>query len=215
MNNPKLVPLIINFKEKKVVIFGGGDVGERKAKLFSKYAPTIVISKDFTENLLNLANEIPNLKLQTIDISMDSKIENIIADSFLVIPATNNLELNEHIIKIAQSKNKLVNRVDDIGDVVVPSLIKRGDIVISISTLGHSPALSKYIRKKIENIITEDYANMYRLQNEIRELLKKRIEDQKKRKEILWNILKDENIWNSLKEDYEKAYKYALRYIKE
>jgi precorrin-2 dehydrogenase/sirohydrochlorin ferrochelatase len=99
------------------------------------------------------------------------------------------------------------------GDIVVPSVIKRGDIVIGISTLGQSPALSKYIRLRIEEVITPGFAGMSRLQNEIREILKTRVEDQKKRKKILWSIINDDEVWTALGESYDKAYMLASKHI--
>ena len=101
-----------------------------------------------------------------------------------------------------------------IGDIIVPSVIRRGDIVIGISTAGQSPALSKYIRQKIEEVITPEFAQMSRLQNEIREILKSSVHDQKKRKEILWNIINDNDIWKGFVESYEKAYINASKHIR-
>jgi precorrin-2 dehydrogenase/sirohydrochlorin ferrochelatase len=54
---------------------------------------------------------------------------------------------------------------------------------------------------------------MSRLQNELREALKSQVHDQKKRKEILWNIINDSDVWSAISESYEKAYKVALKHI--
>jgi precorrin-2 dehydrogenase/sirohydrochlorin ferrochelatase len=124
------------------------------------------------------------------------------------------LIFNEKITNIAKVHRKFINRVDDIGDIIVPSVIRRGDIVIGISTGGQSPALSKYIRRKIEEVITPEFAQMSQLQNEIREKLKSMVDDQKKRKDILWNIINDNDVWNSMRESYEKAYMTASKHIR-
>lgn len=198
------MPLIFNFERRKVVIFGGGPVGERKARLFSEYAPTIVVSKEFTPGLIE-SNRIKLVKIQGE--LTDSQISQHIRESFLVIPATNDPLLNERISNISRGENKLVDRVDAIGDIVVPSIIRRGDILVGISTLGHSPAVSKFLREKIEGIIRPEDVRMVRLQREVRNLLKKKVMDQKERQKILWNIMDDDEVWAGLRESYEKAYK--------
>jgi precorrin-2 dehydrogenase/sirohydrochlorin ferrochelatase len=95
----------------------------------------------------------------------------------------------------------------------VPSVIRRGDIIIGISTTGASPAVSKYIRHKLEDVITPELEQMLRLQNEIREMLKSQVGKQEKRKEILWNIINDTDVWTALGVSYEKAYKVAEKHI--
>jgi precorrin-2 dehydrogenase/sirohydrochlorin ferrochelatase len=123
--------------------------------------------------------------------------------------------LNDKIASIANRSGKLVNRVDDMGDVIVPSFIRRGDIILGISTLGQSPALSKFMRQRLEEVITPEFSQMARLQNEFREMLKLQVKDQKERSEILWNIINDNDVWSAFGESYEKAYKVALKHIVE
>lgn len=209
----EFLPLMIDLNEKEIVIFGGGEVGERKASLFCGHAKVKVISKEFTPGLDIFCEEgkIELIKAKDID---ENEIASFLKNAFIVIPATNDPVFNEKIAKIAKDHGKFINRVDNIGDIIVPSVIKRGDIVIGISTGGQSPALSKYIRQEIEKVITPEFSQMSRLQNEIREKLKSRINDQKKRKDILWNILNDNDVWISLRESYEKAYITASKHIR-
>jgi precorrin-2 dehydrogenase/sirohydrochlorin ferrochelatase len=204
------LPLMLDLKGKEVVIFGGGEVGERKAKLFCEHASVTVVSREFTPLLNSLEGKIKLIKVTDIS---EKEISRYLKDAFIAIPATNDAVLNERIAKLASQSGKLVNRVDDVGDIIVPSVIERGDIVIGISTLGKSPALSKFIRERIEEVVTPEFALMSRLQNELREKLKIRVEDQKKRKEILWNIIHDDKVWAAFRESYDKAYMIALKHI--
>ena len=207
------LPLMLDLKEKEIIIFGGGEVGERKASLFCEFALVIVISKEFTSGL-NGFYEMGKIKLIKVKDITEKDISSYLKKAFIVIPATNDAILNERIAKIARDEGNFVNRVDDIGDIIVPSVIRRGDIVIGISTAGQSPALSKYIRQKIEEVITPEFAQMSRLQNEIRERLKTEVDEQKKRKEILWNIINDNDVWTGFEESYEKAYIIASKHIR-
>ncbi len=207
------LPLMLDLKEKEIAIFGGGEVGERKASLFCEHARVTIISKEFTSGLNRLYDS-GKIKLIKVKDITEKDISSYLKKAFIIIPATNDAILNERIAKIAKDEGKIVNRVDDIGDIIVPSVIRRGDIVIGISTAGQSPALSKYIRQKIEEVITPEFAQMSRLQNEIRERLKTEVDEQKKRKEILWNIINDEDVWTGFEESYEKAYIIASKHIR-
>jgi len=221
MNEKRLLPLLIDMQGREVVVFGGGKVGERKALIFSKYCKTTVISKEFTEKLLTAQNSCGKggfLYLRHVSGPLsDSDISMCLAHAFIAVTATSDTELNDRITYIAHSMGVAVNEVNGVGDVVIPSIIERGDIHICISTLGKSPALSKYTRMQIESVITPAYAQMSRLQAEMRDVLKQNVSDQAKRAEILWEILDDKAIWDavtvSYDDAYKKAYKNAQKYI--
>ncbi|MEL4305481.1 bifunctional precorrin-2 dehydrogenase/sirohydrochlorin ferrochelatase [Methanococcoides sp. LMO-2] len=210
------LPLFIDLSEKKVVIFGGGSVGLRKASLFSEYAQTLVVSADFVPELRDLASS-SSVELVSMDLmsAPDEKLKEFVSDAFLVIPATNIAKLNDRIEKFARMSGALVNRVDMADDVVIPSVIKRGGLTIGISTFGSSPAMSKYTRRKIETFITPQYGDMIRLQDEVRNILKTKVEDQKDRKAILWEILEDRAVWDALEISYEKGYNAAYDIVQE
>jgi len=171
----------------------------------------LVASKTFTQRLRRLAEE-GSVKLLTCDLNKVD-IELLIDGAFLVIPATNDSGLNSKVVELAKKHNVLTNPVDGAGDIVIPSVIKRGDIVIGISTLGKSPAMSKFLRKKLEQVVSRKYADMVKLQDEIREVLKARISDQKAREKILWEILNDKAIWECLDTSYDKAYELSMAHI--
>lgn len=209
-----ILPLMLDLSGRKIVIFGGGSVGERKAELFCGCADTVVVSLDFSERLQELEAS-GQVRLSKLDLTAatDSKLREIVSGAFLVIPATSSSELNRKISNIAGESDILINQVDALGSVVIPSVIKRGDLVIGISTLGHSPAVSKYTRKQIENVITPAYSDMIRLQDELRSFLKLHIKEQKKRKVLLWKVLENEKVWNGFSESYEKAAEEAYKII--
>ncbi|KKH95360.1 uroporphyrin-III methyltransferase [Methanosarcina sp. 1.H.T.1A.1] len=208
------LPLMLDLSGRKIVIFGGGSVGERKAELFCGCADTVVVSLDFSERLQELGAS-GQARLLRLDLTAaaDSELREIISGAFLVIPATSSSELNRKITDIAGESDILINQVDALGNVVIPSVIKRGDLVIGISTLGHSPAVSKYTRRQIEGVITPAYSDMIRLQDELRTYLKLHIKEQRKRKALLWKVLESESVWNGFSESYEKAAEIAYAII--
>ena len=209
-SNPYL-PVFIDFSDKSVVIFGGGAVGERKARRFLQKAFVTVISRGLTPDLEKYAAE-GQIQFISQDISelSVSDIQNLIADAFLVIPATSDAGLNQKIAETAKSMRLLVNAAQDADEVILPSFIERGGLLVAISSGGGSPAVTKFARMKIETVIDDNFEKMIQLQNEIREHLKTAISDQKERQEILWAVMDDEEIWNLLSKDFEKAKEKAL-----
>ncbi|WNY27936.1 Siroheme synthase [Methanimicrococcus stummii] len=208
--NPYL-PLWIDFTDKIVVIFGGGAVGERKAKRFFEKAMVTVVSSSLTPTLSEMeANDsILFIEKDLSDLS-DGEIFDCMSDAFLVIAATSDSEVNRRIISMAKTAGVLVNDTEKADEVIIPSLIERGGLQIAISSSGESPAVTKYARMTIENAIDDNLELMIDLQNEMREYLKTVVSDQKKRQEILWDIMNDEEIWKLLPADFEKAKEKAM-----
>lgn len=205
------IPLLLNLKDKNVVIFGAGNVALRKAITFSKFSNVIVISKEFK-------NEFDDLDIKKIKKEITKEIAlDYIIDSFIVIPATNDFEINNMIADIAHSQNKIVNRVDDEkkNDIIVPSIISKNDLIIAISTLGKSPMTSKFLREEIEKFLSDEYLLMLNLQTRLRDYLKENIENQREREKILREIIKEKEIWDILREArFEDAYQKALEKVK-
>lgn len=204
----RLLPLFLDLKSRMVVVFGGGSIGEHKAKLFSEYARVLVISKGFTEGLIQMENA-GSVKLIMADLY--EGYDAYLRDAFIAVPATNDIELNKRIERKAEDLGVLVNSVDEIGDIVVPSIIRKEPITIAIST--ESPALSKYLRLRLEKELTENFQGMAKLLGRIREDLKRSVPDQRERSRRIWLILSNDEIWRLLNESYEKAYMKAREQV--
>jgi len=202
------VPLFIDLKDRRIVIFGGGHVGERKAKMFCTYGLTTVVSASFTAELLKMAED------GRIDAIVDDlkDVKKYLIGAFIVVPATNNRTLNAFISDQAKAMNILVNQVDGIGEVIVPSIIYKDDIQVGISTMGKSPTSARFLRLRIEELI-ENVALMVKLQDELRTVLKKRIGSQLERKRILEIIINDEGVWAELAHSYDAGLQAALEIV--
>ena len=207
-----MMPLMIDLSDKKVVIFGSGNVAKRKVTLFLQYTDVTVINHSIDDSFADLSNNSEHeLNVIPVDLNclLDIDFQEFVKNAFLVITATADFDLNVKIATIAKSCGALINKVDDAAEVIIPSIVKQGDMTVSIATNGASPALSKYTRLKIENLITEDYAKMAQLQKEMRQYYKIHIASEDERKTKLWSILQSQEIWNALSESYDRAYKLA------
>jgi len=79
----RLLPLLLDLEGKLVVIFGGGRVGERKARLFSDYAKVMVVSQEFTPGLMEMKND-----LMLVQSNLSHGFEKYLEGAFIVVPAT-------------------------------------------------------------------------------------------------------------------------------
>ncbi|MBH8157196.1 bifunctional precorrin-2 dehydrogenase/sirohydrochlorin ferrochelatase [Clostridioides difficile] len=175
-----LYPINLKLDELDVVIIGGGEVAYRKCKNFLEFIKNVtIVSKQILNKFYDLKGNIKIIK--------DDYKEIYIKDASVIIAATNNRELNMEIGLYCKAKNKLVNVVDniEISNFTVPSYIKRGDLLISVSTGGKSPSLSSKIKKEIEERYTEDYEEYLNVLGDIRKKVIKKYEDKSKRKDVL------------------------------
>jgi precorrin-2 dehydrogenase/sirohydrochlorin ferrochelatase len=92
---------------------------------------------------------------------------------FLVIGATDDEKLNQQISSDADRFNTLCNIADrpEVCNFILPSIVQRDDLVITISTSGKSPALAKKLRKTLENQFGEEYGTLLQLMGAIRKKL--------------------------------------------
>lgn len=202
---------MLDLAGRRVLIFGGGDVGARKAAYFEHEAEVTVISRSFSSDVEGLA-----VQRQEADISSftDEELRDLLQGAFLAVAATSDPGLNDRIGRICAETDILFNNAAGLsGDVTIPSVVRGRNYLVAISTHGKSPAVSRYLRMKLE---TEhaDLDRMIDLQDEVRSILKEVEPVQANRSRILWNILRDEEIWAALASDYNRARALAMeRYL--
>ena len=147
-------PIFLDLNNQNVIVVGGGEVAERKIKNLLIYGCTIYISSPhLTPHLQQLvsAKKIHHISDESLDAYMDT--------AFMVIAATDDSEVNSKIATQAKKHGLLINAVDQPKDCnfIMPSIVKRGNLQIAISTAGKSPALAKKIRKELQNTFTPEY----------------------------------------------------------
>lgn len=205
---------------KTVLIFGGGNVGERKARKFLETNSKVtVVSKGFTDGLEQL-NQQGKIKVIDVDISAESSsfIGSLISKSDVVIVATNDPKLNEEISVEARKRKILVCVVDTplISDFYLPATTRFGKIRIAISTGGRSPAMARILRKKLDEVITGEDVLQVELQHYARKLAKTLILDKDTRRSFLYQIIHNSDIKHLLKEgNFEEAKALAKQILEQ
>ena len=167
-----LYPINLEIKDIKITIIGGGEVAYRKCKNFLDFGKSIrVVSPEFIDKF--------DLIKKDVELVYDRYKEEYIKDSFIVVAATNNKEINKNISIYCRNCGKLINVVDDINlsNYIVPSYIKRGDLLISISTGGKSPSLASKIKKELEEKYDDNYEEYINILGKIREKVIKNYEN--------------------------------------
>lgn len=141
-----LFPIFLKLAARPCIVIGAGHLAESKIEsLQAANAQITVIAPEASERILNLA------AAGEIQYHRRPYAEGDLTGSFLVVAATNVPSVNRAVFQEATEKGVLCNAVDDppFCDFYFPSVVRRGDLQIAISTAGASPALAQKIRKDI------------------------------------------------------------------
>jgi len=116
--------------------------------------------------------------------------ESILDGALLVIAATDNDAVNKKAALDARKRNIIVNVVDrpELCSFIVPSTINRGDLCISISTGGASPAVAKSVREELEVVFGSEYEEYLNLLTKMRSIAMSDIKDSAKRRKVLQRL---------------------------
>jgi precorrin-2 dehydrogenase/sirohydrochlorin ferrochelatase len=183
-------PVHLDIKNRNCLVVGGGAVGTRKVNtLLECGARVTVVSPNPTRQLTKLAAE------GAITLTQRSYRSADLNGTFLVIGATDDENLNQLIANDAVQNNTLCNIADrpEACNFILPSIVRRGDLVITISTSGKSPALAKQLRQKLETQFGKEYAEFLLLMGAIRKKLLSQAHEPEAHKD-LFNKLLDSNL---------------------
>lgn len=216
--------LYFDVTDKNVFILGTGEVALRRAGRFLDKGANVKLAGDsLDEEILAKGGKLVKIhtdrsedNCQNSDYFEDNKniVKVEVEKSDIVVIATGDYALADYVSSIAN--NKLVNRADDpfVGNIIVPTSFYIGDVEFSIYTGGKSPLMAKYLRKKIQKIITDRDILEIELQNYGRELLKNKVKSSKRRREILYELLDNQNIIKLLEdENLSQAKEEVKKYI--
>ena len=165
-NPVRYFPIYLEIRNKKILVIGGGVVAQRKIEsLLGAGANIVVVSKDLTPQIREYQEE---GRIAVVGREYDKAL---LEKVFMVIAATDEAELNHRISRDAMEKGLLVNAVDQPKDCnfIFPSLLKRGDLVLAISTSGKSPALAKKIRERLELEFGDEYEILLNIMGYLRQ----------------------------------------------
>ncbi|MGE8035613.1 precorrin-2 dehydrogenase/sirohydrochlorin ferrochelatase family protein [Lysinibacillus sp. NPDC093692] len=178
-------PIHINIEYKTVVIVGGGHVATQKvASLLPAKASIVVVSPTLDESLLPLAEsgQITWREKEFEPRDLD--------DASLIIAATNDTSVNEAVQEAAQHW-QLINRADAQAesDFITPATVRRGPLVLTVSTSGASPALARKIKADLEEQFDEVYDDYVCFLQQARLMIAAKFEKGPQRRKALQSLL--------------------------
>jgi precorrin-2 dehydrogenase/sirohydrochlorin ferrochelatase len=148
-----LFPIFLKLTGRPCAVIGAGHLAESKIEsLLAANARVTVIAPHATDRIAALA------EAGEITWHNSSYTSGDLAGQFLVVAATNVPAVNRAVFAEAEAAGILINAVDDppFCDFYFPSVVRRGDLQIAISTAGHSPALAQRLRKEINALLPLD-----------------------------------------------------------
>lgn len=187
----QLFPIFLKLEHLNLLIVGGGAVGLEKVNAVLSNSPKAkitLVAPEIKEEILNLAQRFPNLRIIQREYS-----EEDLNGKDLAIAATSLQELNRRIREDAKNKKILINVADtpDSCDFYLSSVVQKGDLKIAISTNGKSPTFAKRLRELLESVLPEGIDSVLDNLNKIREKLKGDFEYKVKKLNEITEIFKN------------------------
>jgi precorrin-2 dehydrogenase/sirohydrochlorin ferrochelatase len=199
-----LFPIFLKLEGKGCLVVGAGKVGEPKiAGLLDTGACIRVVAIDASPSVREWAGsgkiELELRPFQPADLE----------GTFLAVVATASRTLNERVYSEAQRRGVLCNVVDvpDLCDFYYPSVVRRGDLQIAVSTAGQSPSLAQNIRQQLEKQFGPGYAAWVAELGETRKLILASDLDKERKLDLLHSLASREAVEAALAELPELAAK--------
>jgi precorrin-2 dehydrogenase/sirohydrochlorin ferrochelatase len=177
----KLYPMLVDLTGKRCLVVGGGSVAERKATLLVECGADVELVSPTTTSRLAALAATGALRVRRRRVRPSD-----LAGAFLVVVATDDREVNREVAERVRGAGGLVNVADDpeACTFLVPSVLRRGDLTIAISTGGGSPALAKKLRQRLEQTVGPEYEAYLSALRLLRERARQAIADPKARQAV-------------------------------
>jgi precorrin-2 dehydrogenase / sirohydrochlorin ferrochelatase len=163
-------PILINLKRFPCLVVGGGQVAFRKIQSLLSYNVKItVLSPKVCKPLSAL------IKKKKIKIIPKPYSREYIKNYKVIFSATNKREINEQVYNDCKMENKLLNVVDvpELCDFILPAVVQRGELSISVSSQGRAPFFVKEMKNKIDHIFPSYYEDIIDLAGNFRSIIMK------------------------------------------
>lgn len=178
-------PLYIEMKNRRVIIVGGGTVALRKARVLADFEADIhVISPEFNDGFAEMVNRgMITCEKEYWTAAALSRLDT----AFMVICATGDRQLNAEIADYCRIHRIWVDCADSetASSCIFPSIVRRKEIVIGISTSGGVPILARHLRQRIEKMIPEWYGELENILRIKRNKLKRTALSSREKRRIL------------------------------
>lgn len=200
---PNYYPIMLDVRGRTAIVVGGNTVAAEKASALSASgARVVVLNSDFCPELLEMERE------QQVTLRQKAYEPGDLANAFVVVAATTyDPQLSEAIWLETQEWGQLVNIVDVPArcNFIVPSVLRRDQLTIAVSTEGSSPGLAKRIRQQLEKFFPPAYGTYLRIAATVRAYLRKNGLSYTRRDEFFGDFYNSEILNHLVKGEKEEA----------
>ena len=167
---PNYYPVMLDIRGRPAIVVGGDRVAAEKATgLVASGARVEMLNETFCDEILAMA------KQGQVTLRQKAYEHGDLVGAFVVVAATHEPSLVKAIWSETQERNQLVNIVDEPNycSYILPSILRREPLTITVSTEGTSPGLAKRIRRSLEEQFPHAYGPYLRLASVARAHLRK------------------------------------------
>jgi precorrin-2 dehydrogenase/sirohydrochlorin ferrochelatase len=196
-----LYPVVLGLRGRRALVVGGGKVAARKAAgLLAADAHVVVVSPTFLPAFGRLVDTAALTLVERPYVPSD--LEGMV----VVVAATDDRRVNAQVSADARRAGVLVSVVDAPreSDFIVPAVVRRGDLLIAISTSGRSPALAGHLRRELELLVPDDWEVLARLLGAARTKVQKAVGDADRRRDLLKQLV-SLDLLSTLRQDGRQA----------
>jgi precorrin-2 dehydrogenase/sirohydrochlorin ferrochelatase len=180
-------PAFVDIEGRRCLVVGGGPVATEKVeKLLEHGAVVRLVTPAMTGELAALVDSGAVAEHRARGYRAED-----LEGCFLVIAATNLDAVNRMVWQDAEAMNMLCNVVDvpPLCNFIVPSIVRRGELALAISTGGASPVVAKHIRRELEEAYGPEWEALVDLLRDLRDELKARYPDMPGRRDAVERLL--------------------------
>jgi siroheme synthase-like protein len=173
-------PMMIELKDKDVLVIGGGEEGLKKVKVLSSLGAKVTLVSPFAEEeAISLSYEY--CKRSFVEGDIDAKAY------IMVVTATDDRDLNRRISELATQRHIPVNVVDDVElcTFIFPAIYQQKDVVCAVSSGGKSPYVAQYVRNRLAESMPDNIGDINEKMGTLREEAKLLYEDSVDRRAFL------------------------------
>ena len=180
-------PMFVDLEGRRCLVVGGGPVGTEKVEKLAEHGAVIrLVSPEVTPELAAhvAAGRVAEHHARPY------RPEDL-DGCLLVIAATSLDAINRMVWQDAEARGMLVNVVDvpALCNFIVPSIVRRGELAVAVSTGGASPVVAKHIRRDLEERYGPEWEALVALLRELRDDLKVRYPDMPSRRDAVERLM--------------------------
>ncbi len=182
----RFYPIVLRLRGRQVLVVGGGKVAARKTVgLLEAGARVIAVSPELSPTFRRL------ISAGAVTCVERSYQSDDVADVALVIAATDDPQVNAQVRSDARRAGVLVSVVDDPenSDFIVPAVVRRGDLMLAVSSGGASPGLVGQLRRELDLLVPDDARLLVALLGKARRRVQRAVDDPARRRELMNRLL--------------------------